>query len=183
MRQFPTELEYHHAFTITEAKTVPALYPEAAEFLAMPKVFATGFLVGLLEWTVSWPSVPTWTGRANRPWEPGSTLRTRRPPPWHVRHRERASRRRRRAAPHLRRQRGRRAGHDRTRCPRAGRRRARAVLEASRRQSAADQPVALSRASATWVAGADLPPGFDPALVIAASPLPRAPARSSPNDS
>jgi fluoroacetyl-CoA thioesterase len=32
-------------------KTVPSLYPEAPEFQAMPAVFATGFLVGLVEWT------------------------------------------------------------------------------------------------------------------------------------
>lgn len=29
---------------------VPALYPESEEFQAMPEVFATGFLVGFLEW-------------------------------------------------------------------------------------------------------------------------------------
>jgi fluoroacetyl-CoA thioesterase len=32
-------------------RTVPALLPEATEFAAMPAVLATGFLVGLLEWT------------------------------------------------------------------------------------------------------------------------------------
>jgi len=30
--------------------TVPALYPEAAHFQAMPPVFATGYMVGLMEW-------------------------------------------------------------------------------------------------------------------------------------
>ena len=39
-----------HTFTIPQNKTVPSLYPEAEEFLVMPEVFATGFLVGLLEW-------------------------------------------------------------------------------------------------------------------------------------
>jgi fluoroacetyl-CoA thioesterase len=39
-----------HTFTVTDRKTVPALYPEAADFQAMPGVFATGFMVGLLEW-------------------------------------------------------------------------------------------------------------------------------------
>lgn len=43
-------LRYEHCFTVTPAKTVPALYPESPEFLAMPAVFATGFLVGFLEW-------------------------------------------------------------------------------------------------------------------------------------
>jgi fluoroacetyl-CoA thioesterase len=37
-------------FTVPETKTVPALYPEAAEFQEMPAVFATGFHVGLMEW-------------------------------------------------------------------------------------------------------------------------------------
>ena len=37
-------------FRIPATKTVPALYPEAAEFQAMPEVLATGYLVGLLEW-------------------------------------------------------------------------------------------------------------------------------------
>ena len=37
-------------FTVPSSKTVPALYPEAPEFQAMPEVFATGFLIGLLEW-------------------------------------------------------------------------------------------------------------------------------------
>ena len=37
-------------FTVPETKTVPYLYPEAPGFTAMPKVFATGFMVGLFEW-------------------------------------------------------------------------------------------------------------------------------------
>lgn len=43
-------LEHELTFTITEAKTVPALYPESSEFRAMPDVFATGYMVGLIEW-------------------------------------------------------------------------------------------------------------------------------------
>jgi fluoroacetyl-CoA thioesterase len=43
-------IRYQHRFVVPESKTVPALYPEAPEFLAMPEVFATGFLVGFLEW-------------------------------------------------------------------------------------------------------------------------------------
>jgi len=35
---------------VPESKTVPHLYPEAPEFQAMPRVFATGFLVGFIEW-------------------------------------------------------------------------------------------------------------------------------------
>lgn len=43
-------IRYLHRFTVPVSKTVPALYPESPEFRAMPEVFATGFLVGLLEW-------------------------------------------------------------------------------------------------------------------------------------
>jgi fluoroacetyl-CoA thioesterase len=37
-------------FTVTEAQTVPALYPQSPDFTSMPSVFATGFMVGLMEW-------------------------------------------------------------------------------------------------------------------------------------
>jgi fluoroacetyl-CoA thioesterase len=42
-----------HTFTyrVPATKLVPALFPEATEFQAMPRVFATGYLVGLVEWT------------------------------------------------------------------------------------------------------------------------------------
>lgn len=43
-------LEYQHQLLLTDAKMVPALYPEASSFQAMPAVFATGFMVGFLEW-------------------------------------------------------------------------------------------------------------------------------------
>jgi fluoroacetyl-CoA thioesterase len=43
-------LRYEHRLIVPPSKTVPALYPEAEEFLVMPEVFATGFLVGFLEW-------------------------------------------------------------------------------------------------------------------------------------
>lgn len=51
MKTRPTLGDRHSfAFTVTEAKTVPRLYPESAEFSSMPAVFATGYMVGLLEW-------------------------------------------------------------------------------------------------------------------------------------
>lgn len=60
-------IKYQHRFVVPFAKTVPALYPEAEEFLAMPEVFATGFLVGLIEWAcikavnphLDWPNEQT----------------------------------------------------------------------------------------------------------------------------
>jgi len=39
------------AYEVPADKTVPNLYPEAREFVVMPAVFATGFMVGLMEWT------------------------------------------------------------------------------------------------------------------------------------
>ena len=43
-------IEYALRFRLPSSKTVPALYPEAPEFQEMPAVFATGFMVGFLEW-------------------------------------------------------------------------------------------------------------------------------------
>ena len=60
-------LEHELRFRVPDDKTVPALYPEAPEFQQMPRVFATGFLVGLLEWAciqavnphLDWPAEQT----------------------------------------------------------------------------------------------------------------------------
>lgn len=41
---------FRFQFRVTDGKTVPALYPESAIFRSMPAVFATGFMVGLMEW-------------------------------------------------------------------------------------------------------------------------------------
>jgi len=43
-------LEHTLKFTVTQEKTVPRLYPESACFRDMPEVFATGFMVGFMEW-------------------------------------------------------------------------------------------------------------------------------------
>lgn len=43
-------IEHQFRFRVPDTKTVPALYPESAEFQEMPEVFATGFMVGFLEW-------------------------------------------------------------------------------------------------------------------------------------
>src|SRR5262245_25506331 len=44
-------LIHRFEYRVPTEKTVPFLYPEAADFAGMPKVFATGFMVGLMEWT------------------------------------------------------------------------------------------------------------------------------------
>jgi fluoroacetyl-CoA thioesterase len=42
-----------HRFTdrVPVERTVPHLYPDSPEMALMPEVFATGFMVGLIEWT------------------------------------------------------------------------------------------------------------------------------------
>ncbi len=43
-------LSFEFKFQVPENKTVPYLYPESPEFQAMPRVLATGYMVGLFEW-------------------------------------------------------------------------------------------------------------------------------------
>lgn len=60
-------IKYEHKIVMSQSKTVPALYPEAEEFVIMPEVFATGYLVGFLEWAcikavnphIDWPNEQT----------------------------------------------------------------------------------------------------------------------------
>jgi len=44
-------LKHSFSYTVPVTKTVPHLYQEAPQLQAMPEVFATGFMVGLMEWT------------------------------------------------------------------------------------------------------------------------------------
>ncbi len=60
-------LEFQFEFKIPETKTVPFLYPESEEFQLMPKVLATGYMVGSIEWGciefmnkfIDWPNEQT----------------------------------------------------------------------------------------------------------------------------
>ncbi|MCG8417573.1 MAG: thioesterase family protein [Proteobacteria bacterium] len=60
-------IEHELAFRVPDNKTVPSLFPESPEFQAMPRVFATGFMVGLIEWAcilainpyIDWPDEQT----------------------------------------------------------------------------------------------------------------------------
>lgn len=60
-------IRYEHKFLVPPSKMVPSLYPESQEFAAMPEVFATGYLVGFLEWScikainphLDWPNEQT----------------------------------------------------------------------------------------------------------------------------
>jgi fluoroacetyl-CoA thioesterase len=44
-------LTHRFSYQVPENKTVPFTYPESPEISTMPKVFATGFMVVLIEWT------------------------------------------------------------------------------------------------------------------------------------
>ena len=60
-------LTFRFEFKVPENKTVPHLFPESSEFQIMPKVLATGFMVGLFEWAciqainphIDWPDEQT----------------------------------------------------------------------------------------------------------------------------
>lgn len=43
-------LEHSLQLVVSREKTVPQLYPESDCFRGMPEVFATGFMVGFMEW-------------------------------------------------------------------------------------------------------------------------------------
>ena len=60
-------LTFQFKFKVPDNKTVPHLLPESPEFQAMPRVLATGYMVGLIEWTciqlvnphLDWPAEQT----------------------------------------------------------------------------------------------------------------------------
>ncbi len=60
-------IEHEFEFPVTDAQTVPALFPTAEEMQVMPKVLATAYLIGLFEWTciqalrphLDWPDEQT----------------------------------------------------------------------------------------------------------------------------
>ena len=60
-------LTFEFKYTVPENKTVPQIYLESPEFQEMPKVFATGYMVALFEWTciqainpyIEWPKEQT----------------------------------------------------------------------------------------------------------------------------
>jgi fluoroacetyl-CoA thioesterase len=60
-------LTFEYKFTVPKDKTVPLIYPEIQAAKEMPKVFATGFMVGLVEFAcieainphIDWPSEQT----------------------------------------------------------------------------------------------------------------------------
>ena len=44
-------LTYQFKFRVPPTKTVPHLFPESESFQQMPQVLATGYMVGLMEWS------------------------------------------------------------------------------------------------------------------------------------
>lgn len=60
-------MTFEYAYSVPEDKTVPHLYPDIPESRPMPRVFATGYLVGLIEFAcikfinphIDWPKEQT----------------------------------------------------------------------------------------------------------------------------
>ena len=60
-------MTFEFSYPVTKARTVPALYPDIEEAAAMPEVFATGYMVGLMEFAcikfinnhIDWPREQT----------------------------------------------------------------------------------------------------------------------------
>ena len=60
-------MSFEFKYAVTEARTVPSLYPDIDEGAVMPKVFATGYMVGLMEFAcikfinphIDWPRQQT----------------------------------------------------------------------------------------------------------------------------
>lgn len=79
-------LTFELSYLIPQSKTVPFLYPESPEYQAMPEVFATGFMVGFIEWAcilainphLDWPAEQTVGTHINvshnAPTPPGMTV-------------------------------------------------------------------------------------------------------------
>lgn len=63
MAEFEPGMTFEFSYQVPTDKTVPHLYPDISEAAAMPEVFATGYLVGLLEFAcirfinqyIDWP--------------------------------------------------------------------------------------------------------------------------------
>ncbi len=60
-------MTFDFSYIVPEERTVPFLYPDIEEAAAMPKVFATGYMVGLMEFAcikfinphIDWPTEQT----------------------------------------------------------------------------------------------------------------------------
>ncbi len=60
-------MTFDFAYVVPEERTVPYLYPDIEEGVVMPKVFATGYMVGLMEFAcikfinphIDWPKQQT----------------------------------------------------------------------------------------------------------------------------
>ncbi|MCM0080682.1 thioesterase family protein [Geomonas sp. Red32] len=50
MKELPAGLKHTLNYRVPRERTVPFLYPESPFFAVMPEVFATGYLVGFMEW-------------------------------------------------------------------------------------------------------------------------------------
>lgn len=65
--QLQPGMTFEFSYVVPENRTVPHLYPEIEEGAVMPKVFATGYMVGLMEFAcikfvnpyIDWPNQQT----------------------------------------------------------------------------------------------------------------------------
>jgi fluoroacetyl-CoA thioesterase len=63
MESLQPGMRFEFTYTVTDERTVPYLYPDIEEAAVMPKVFATGYMVGLMEFAcirfinpyIEWP--------------------------------------------------------------------------------------------------------------------------------
>ena len=51
-------VEYTHRYRVPENKTVPYIYRESKPFQEIPRVFATGYMVALMEWACTEAMAP-----------------------------------------------------------------------------------------------------------------------------
>ena len=51
MKSLSPGVKHSFSYVVPENKTVPYTYPESPVIAGMPKVFATGFMIVLMEWT------------------------------------------------------------------------------------------------------------------------------------
>ncbi|ACH40974.1 MULTISPECIES: thioesterase family protein [Citrifermentans] len=50
MKELQVGLKHTFSYLVPKERTVPFLYPESSYFQVMPEVFATGYMVGFMEW-------------------------------------------------------------------------------------------------------------------------------------
>jgi fluoroacetyl-CoA thioesterase len=63
MKPLSPGVKHSFSYVVPENKTVPYTYPESPIIAGMPKVFATGFMIVLMEWACAELSAPMTASR------------------------------------------------------------------------------------------------------------------------